>query len=293
MKENNTAKSFSDKWHRNVDLAFSNTLDPNSDIFNWITSRNGFKDGEEMREFLSRKKRILDGGCGNGRVTALLRNYSNAENTEILGIDLTAADVAAENLAGFKNLNILTKDILSDLSSLGKFDFIYCQEVLHHTGDPKKGFENLVKILEDDGEIAIYVYKKKAPTREFVDDYVREKLAHLDYDQAMEHCRQITQLGKALTDQNIKLNIPAVDLLEIPAGEYDLQRFIYHFFAKLFWNNEFNFEDNSVINYDWYHPQNCTRHTIEEVREWFDQSGVSIIYEFVDFYGITVRGIKL
>ena len=36
MTENNTAKSFSDKWHRNVDLAFSNTLDPNSDIFRWI-----------------------------------------------------------------------------------------------------------------------------------------------------------------------------------------------------------------------------------------------------------------
>lgn len=293
MKENNTAKSFSDKWHRNADLAFSNTLNPNSDIFRWITSRNGFRDGEEMREFLSTKKRILDGGCGNGRVTALLRNYSNAENTEVVGIDLTAADVAAENLLAFKNVKILTKDILSDLSSLGKFDFIYCQEVLHHTGDPKRGFENLVKILEDNGEIAIYVYKKKAPTREFVDDYVREKLENLDYDQAMEHCRQITHLGKALTDQNIKLKIPAVDILEIPEGEYDLQRFIYHFFAKIFWNDEFNFEANSVINYDWYHPQNCTRHTVEEVREWFDQNGVSIIHEFVDFYGITVRGLKL
>jgi SAM-dependent methyltransferase len=255
----------------------------------WITSRNGFRDGEELREFLSTKKRVLDSGCGNGRVTALLRNYSNALNSEIVGIDLTAADVAAENLAAFKNVNIFTKDILSDLSSLGKFDFIYCQEVLHHTGDPKRGFENLVKILEDNVEIAIYVYKKKAPTREFVDDYVREKLANLDYDQAIEHCRQITQLGKALTDQNIKLKIPAVDILEIPSGEYDLQRFIYHFFAKIFWNNEFNFEGNSVINYDWYHPQNCTRHTVEEVREWFDLNGVSIVHEFVDFYGITVE----
>jgi hypothetical protein len=44
---------------------------------------------------------------------------------------------------------------------------------------------------------------------------------------------------------------------------------------------------------DWYHPQNCTRHTVEEVREWFDLNGVSIVHEFVGFYGITVRGIKL
>jgi hypothetical protein len=134
------------------------------------------------------------------------------------------------------------------------------------------------------------VYKKKAPVREFVDDYVREKIAGMDYETAMAQCRQITELGKALSAQNIKLKVPAVDVLQIPAGEYDLQRFIYHFFAKIFWNDEFNFEDNAVINYDWYHPQDCTRHTIEEVREWFTQNGLQITHECVDFYGITVSG---
>lgn len=290
MKDNNTAKSFSDKWHKNAGLAFTNTLDPNSDIFKWIIERNGFQNGQELKEFLSSKKRILDGGCGNGRVTALLREYSNPETTEVVGIDLTAADVAAENLKEYKNVNFFDKNLLDDLNDLGKFDFIYCQEVLHHTGDARKGFDNLVKILESDGEIAIYVYKQKAPTREFVDDYIREKLNGMDYEQAMVQCRQITELGKALSDQNIKLQIPAVDVLQIPAGEYDLQRFVYHFFAKIFWNNEFNFEDNAVINYDWYHPQDCTRHTVEEVREWFTENGLTISHEFVDFYGITMKG---
>ena len=56
MTENNTAKSFSDKWHKNAGLAFANTLDPNSDIFKWITERNGFKSGEELRAFLAPKK---------------------------------------------------------------------------------------------------------------------------------------------------------------------------------------------------------------------------------------------
>ncbi len=292
MGDNNTAKSFSDKWHKNTGLAFANTLDPNSEIFKWITERNGFKTGEELRNYLASKKRILDGGCGNGRVTALLRNYSDANTTEVVGIDLTAADVAAENLQDFENVKFFTKNLLDDLGDLGKFDFIYCQEVLHHTGDARKGFDNLVNILEENGEIAIYVYKQKAPVREYVDDYIREKLKEMDYEQAMVHCRQITELGEALSKQNVKLQIPAVDSLQIPAGEYDLQRFVYHFFAKIFWNDEFNFEDNAVINYDWYHPQDCTRHTIEEVREWFTQNGLTITHEFVDFYGITVRGKK-
>jgi hypothetical protein len=60
---------------------------------------------------------------------------------------------------------------------------------------------------------------------------------------------------------------------------------------NIFWNNEFSFEDNAVINYDWYHPQDCTRHTIEEGREWFTQNGLNITHESVDFYGITVKGI--
>jgi len=290
MNNKNTAQSFEDKWHKNTALAFDNTLDPNSDIFKWISQRNGFSNAEELRHFLKAKKRVLDAGCGNGRVTALLRTYSNPDTTEIVGIDLTAADVAEKNLENFKNVKFYKKNLLDDLTDLGKFDYIYCQEVLHHTGNARKGFDNLVKLLDTQGEIAVYVYKQKAPAREFVDDYVRDKIAGMDYETAMMQCRQITELGKALSDQNIKLQIPAVDVLQIPSGEYDLQRFIYHFFAKIFWNNELSFEDNAVINYDWYHPQDCTRHTLNEVRNWYTENGLTITHEFVDFYGITING---
>jgi SAM-dependent methyltransferase len=292
MQDNNTAQSFSDKWHINSQLALTNTLNEDSEIFKWITTRNGWNSGKELEIFLLDKKRILDAGCGNGRVTALLRTFSSPQTTEVVGIDLTAADVAKENLKEYKNVSFFPKNLLDDLTDLGRFDFIYCQEVLHHTGDPRKGFDNLVKILEPGGEIAIYVYKKKAPAREFVDDYIRDKIAGLDYEKAMEHCRQITALGQALSTHGGKVTVPAVDILEIPAGEYDIQRFIYHFFAKIFWNDEFSFEDNAVINYDWYHPQNCTRHNVEEIRDWYKDNDLEITQEHVDFYGITMRGRK-
>ena len=103
-----------------------------------------------------------------------------------MGIDLTAADVAGENLADLPNVTIQEGNLLEDLSRLGSFDFIYCQEVLHHTGDPEGGLRNLAKLLAPGGEIAIYVYKRKAPVREFTDDYLRERISALDYDQAME-----------------------------------------------------------------------------------------------------------
>lgn len=292
MESNNTNKSFKEKWENNPTLVFEQTLNENSEIFKWITQRNGFGTPKDFRDYLQDKKTILDAGCGNGRVTALLQKYADT-NATIMGIDLNADKVAASNLKNLPNVRVENANLLEDLSSLGTFDFIYCQEVLHHTGNAKKGFQNLCELLNPNGEIAIYVYKIKAPIREFVDDFVREKIANMSYAEAMQVSSQITKLGKQLTDLKVTIDVPEIGVLGIEKGQYDLQRFFYHFFMKCFWNDEHSFEDNAAINYDWYHPQNCTRHTKEEVLQWFTDNNLKVIFSHTDFYGITVRGRKI
>lgn len=287
-----TSDSFKDKWEKNKRLAFEETLREGSDIFSWILERNGFQNAEGIKEYLKNKKRILDAGCGNGRVTALLRQHA-PNTTKIVGIDLISSDIARENLEAYRlsdNVSFFEKNLLDDLEELGKFDFIYCQEVLHHTSDPEGAFRNLSSLLSREGEIAIYVYKRKAPIREWVDDYLRSLISTLTYDEAMRICKQITELGKSLSEHAIKIQVPRVEILEIQEGEYDLQRFIYHFFMKCFWNPALTFQENVAINYDWYHPQIATRHTLKEVQEWFVRAKLRIIHEHVDFYGITIRG---
>lgn len=291
MTSDQTARSFRDKWENNPDLAFAETLREGSDIFRWILTRNGFSSTEAFRSWLQPRRRILDAGCGNGRVTALLRRYA-APDAAIVGIDLTAAEIARANLEGFPGVAVHTKDLLQDLSDLGRFDLIYCQEVLHHTAAPEQAFRNLCRLLAADGEIAIYVYKRKAPLREHADDFIRDRIAGLDYDAALAAMNQITELGKALSQVHAKVTVPDVNLLEIEAGEYDVQRFIYHFFLKCFWNPDLDFSANAAINYDWYHPQLCSRHTLSEVEGWFAAAGVHVIHRCVDHYGITVRGIR-
>lgn len=284
--------TFRDKWENNSQLAFEETLREGSDIFSWILRRNGFGTSDDLKDYLKDKKRLLDSGCGNGRVTALLRRYS-PETTEVVAIDLVSSEIARENLEAHSlsyNVIFLEKDLLGDLKALGKFDFIYCQEVLHHISNPEQGFQNLCKLLSPGGEIAIYVYKRKAPVREFVDDYVRSKISRLPYEEAIQVCNQITELGRSLLQHGITIQVPRVEALEIEEGEYDLQRFIYHFFMKCFWNPDLTFKENVAINYDWYHPQIATRHTFEEVREWFIRAKLRIVHEHSDFYGITVRG---
>ena len=285
----NTRRSFDDKWHRNEQLAFAETLREGSEIQQWIVGRNGFASLADLRAYLRDKRRILDAGCGNGRVTALLRELAPPE-AKVVGVDLVAAEVARRNLLSYENVDVHHGDLLADLSALGRFDFIYCQEVLHHTEDPSRAFRNLCSLLESGGEIAIYVYKQKAAAREFVDDYVRNRIAHLPYDEAMKACRDITELGRVLCESGQKVKVPAVPLLGIEAGEYEVQRFIYHFFMKCFWNPALSFDENAAINYDWYHPQLATRHTTEEVEGWFRAAGLEIVQRCVDHYGITMRG---
>lgn len=289
MASLSTARSFHDKWHESPDLAFRQTNTPGSDIQTWILRRNGWETPEGLTEYLADRHRILDAGCGNGRVTALLASHM-APESQIVGVDLTAWDVAAENLAGVSNASFERANLREDLTGLGHFDFIYCQEVLHHTGDAAGAFANLAPLLTDGGEIAIYVYRLKAPVREFTDDLVRRQIEDLPYGEAMEVSRRIAQIGRELSALGATITVPDIPQLGIEAGEYDVQRFVYHNFFKCFWSDELDAEANAAINYDWYHPQDCTRHTIDEVRGWFDAAGLEVVHAYQDEYGITVRG---
>jgi 2-polyprenyl-3-methyl-5-hydroxy-6-metoxy-1,4-benzoquinol methylase len=249
LMRNNTKKSFYDKWYKNPKVFFKEILDKNSDMQKWILSRNGFESFDKFSTYLKNKRIILDAGCDNGRITSLLYELAPLD-CKIVGVDLVAADIARKNFNDIKRVFFETRDLTDNLSSLGKFDFIYCQEVLHHVSTPSLAFKNLCMLLEPDGEIAIYVYKKKAAAREFMDDHIREKIKKLSYNDAMLYCSQIAEFGKLLSELNIKIKVPEVKLFEIEEGEYDVQRLLYHFFAKCFWSPQLSLNDNALINYD-------------------------------------------
>ncbi len=284
-----THKSFKDKWAKNGKNFFSDLLNESSEITQWVLNRNGFKNFEELGRFLNSKKRILDAGCGNGRILNLFCQFSK---TQMVGIDFSSSPIAIENLKKYDNVTIHEGNLRKSLESFGRFDYIYCQEVLHHTGNAEESFGNLVNILEDNGQIAIYVYKKKAPIREFADDLIRDKIKDLSYEDAIKVNEAITQLGKVLSEVKQKISVPDVPVLGITGGEYDVQRFIYHHFLKCFWNSGLTEHENVVINYDWYHPEDCTRHTIEEVSGWFLDRNLDILHKYEDPYGITMIGKK-
>jgi SAM-dependent methyltransferase len=207
-------------------------------------------------------------------------------------VDFASHEAASRNLAADSKVTVKFADLLGDLTALGKFDLIYCQEVLHHTADPFFAFRNLRSLLAENGEIAIYVYKKKAVLREFADDYIRERISHLTYQQSHEVINEITEFAREVSKMPGKINFPGIKSLGVRAQETTLHRFIYNNFFKNFWNEQLTFEENFSINFDWYHTQLSSRHTKDEVEGWFLECGLSIVHSLEDDFGVTVRGVS-
>lgn len=289
LKARQTRRVFQDKWANNPQLAVEVTLNPSSEIFKWILGRNGFSSVEQFRKWVGSHSEILDAGCGNGRILDLFISHSTEQN--FMGIDLSTA-IASQRFLNNVRVNIVTADISKKIHIRRKFDLIYCQEVLHHTSNPKRSFRNLVQLLAPGGEIAIYVYKKKSPSREFLDEYIRKLSSKLDEDSKKKLMREITEFGSALSSYDQKMQFPGIHSLDIAGGTYTTHKFLYDNFFKCFWNPMMTFDENLAVNEDWYLPSLSSKHEVEEVREWFRENNIQIIHECVDEYGITIRGIS-
>ncbi|MCK4526055.1 methyltransferase domain-containing protein [candidate division WOR-3 bacterium] len=279
-----TSNSFNVKWNWYPRFGFDGSSAESH--YKWYNEKYHWTK-EKFKSFLSTKRLILDAGCGTGHDVAL---YANMTRGEVFGVDIGSADLAYQNTKSLSNTHIIQADVLNLPFEKGLFDFIASEGVLHHTSSTKLAFESLVNCLTTRGEIQIYVYKQKAPIREFSDDYIREITTKLSPEECWKVCEGITKLGKEISDLKIDIKVPDIPVLRIKQGKYDIQRFIFYHFLKCFWNDDFSFDENVMTNFDWYHPKHAHRHTPDEVKGWFTDMEI-VVFDIGDS-GITVRGIK-
>ncbi len=265
LNQTQTNDSFSEKWVK-LDKESSTK---EMEIFqkNWVLELYGFKTIDGLKLFLSDKKVIIDAGCGLGYKSAWLAEL--APHAIVFGIDFSeAAFVAAKRYQHIPNLVFFRGDIADLPFKKETLDFILCDQVIHHTQDPKKTFAHLASLLTPTGKFACYVYAKKALPRELVDDYFRKATHNLSHEEMWQFSDQLTELGKRLTDLNIKFDCPDIPALGIKGGEYDIQRFVYWNFIKCFYHPKWTKQENDACNFDWYSPSNAERYTPEEYKQW-------------------------
>jgi SAM-dependent methyltransferase len=289
-RESQTGASFSFKWSRR-----SNYESPSFQRWYtaWLLEKYGFADAADAGRHFAHRNLVLEVGCGSGLSGAVSR-AGLGSGTRWVGLDLTdAVDVAQARLGRHPDAGFVQADLLHPPFRPATFDAIFTEGVLHHTPSTEEALSSVVTLLAPGGEILFYVYARKAPVREWTDDYVRSVVSGLPAEEAWEQIRPLTSLARALAELRVTVDVPEdVPILGIQAGRHDVQRLIYWHFVKLYWNEEMGFDGSQTVNFDWYHPPYAHRHTLDEIRGWCSRLGLEITYCHTQESGYTVRATK-
>lgn len=260
----------------------------------WLFEKYLGGDQNTLNNWIRDGAKMLDAGCGSGFSTLLLfEKFIN--RIHYLGVDISDAIDIGKKRFDERGLRaeFLQADLLHLPFSEPTFDIIFAEGVLHHTDSTRAAIDYLSRLLLPGGKFLFYVYRKKAPIREFCDDYIRHSIRKFDDEQAWERLMPLTKLGKMLGDLNITVNVPEeIPFLKIPKGPINLQRLFYWYLFKAYYKSDFSLEEMNHINFDWYRPLNCHRHTPQEVEDWCMNTGLNIQRFYVDQAGIAVVAIK-
>jgi SAM-dependent methyltransferase len=282
-----TVESFSYKWQKAKE--YRKTTEGH--YVQWYLDRYGFGAEKALADFLKDKKRILDAGTAHGRDAEM---YVRNSTATVFGIDISyGIRNAYRDLKGVPSLHLVQADLTKLPFPKAFFDFIGCDQVIHHTPSTRESLRSLLTHLAPGGHVAFYVYRKKGPIREFCDDHIRETTVNMSPDECMKVSEAITKFGKMLSDLKLTIDVPEdIDVLGIKKGKQDLQRFIYWNVFKCYWNDTMDWDANVITNFDWYHPLHAHRHSPDEVKTWCAEEGLDILHFDVQESGISTLARK-
>lgn len=270
--ELHTNDAFSEKWTTLGQEATDETEGWKQVQFQWYLRCYGFEDEASFARFLADKTVILDAGCGPGYKAAWLARL--APHARVVGMDLSESIfVAAARYADVPNLTFVKGDIGNTPFRDGAFDFVSCDQVLHHTDSPPDTAKEFGRITRAGGVLNTYVYARKALPRELLDEHFREASKTMSKEDIWALSDQLTQLGRTLSELDITIDVPDMPALNIKGGRQDLQRFIYWNFIKCFWNDDYGWEASKMTNFDWYAPSTAFRYTMDEFTGMIGDAG--------------------
>jgi arsenite methyltransferase len=291
-KQAQTKDTFAFKWSKR-DTYESEALKKNTT--EWLFERYCNNNLELLDKWLAGGgKLILDAGCG-AAYSALLFFKDHLLKNDYLGVDISnAVEIAQQRFKEQGYPGDFLQTSLMDIPIPDEsIDLIYSEGVLHHTDNTKNSIAYLATKLKKGGMFLFYVYAKKAVIREFTDDHVRQALSSMSDEEAWQALKPLSKLGIALGELGIDIEVPEdIPFLGIKRGKQDLQRFFYWNICKLFYRPEYHLDEMNHINFDWFRPLNCHRHTKEEIEEYCARAGLSIESIKVEEAGITTAALK-
>ena len=217
-------------------------------------------------------KLVLDVGCGMGRFAEVATRWG----ARVVGVDLSAAaEVAAKNLAD-REFTAFQSDAFALPFAPESFDVIYSIGVLHHTPDCEAAVKGLNKYLKPGGLLVVWLYSGYNKWYRFSDFW-----------------RQYTHKMKPETLHGIlKVAVPFFynlnqGLKRVPLVGPPVAGAIHHVFPV---NRQKTPEPRMLDTFDWYSPKYQSKHTYEQVFQWYEAMGMEDMR--VGEISIAVRGRK-
>lgn len=269
-KQEQTQEGFAYKWQRTSHLG--STPEHRAVFLEAYKEWFGVDDADGFAPHMAGKT-VLNAGCGNGRNEFIWGHLP----ARIVDLDISdAIDVARSNWGSDPRFRFVQADILHMPFPDDYFEVVWSEGVLHHTPSTREALASCVRVLKPGGRLLFYVYRRKAPLREFADDHVRALVADMPPADAWRALESLTRFARSMARMQVEIEVPEdVELLGFRAGTYDLQRFLYYNVMKFYWNDQLTFDENVHVNFDWYYPKYCWRHTVEEIRGWLAELGLA------------------
>jgi SAM-dependent methyltransferase len=208
----------------------------------------------------------LEVGCGYGRFIDVVERLGGT----IVGIDLSTHSIdLAHDFAGRRpNVHLVQCDLFKLPFPEKTFDRVFSLGVLHHTPSTYDAFAAIVPYVREDGQISIWVYH---PKTKVAADRWRKVTTHLPHSMLYWWCI----LNQALFSWLRVL--PGGDRFsQLIPGANPRRR-------KGFWRRVLSDFDNLS-------PQYAHTHTEDEVRQWFEGSGLKDVRSLDYPTAITGRG---
>lgn len=142
-----TAKLFSDLWHRYDDTLYNQSVE--------VFKKRWVANGEDENFFIG--KRCLDVGCGGGRYSIAM-SLMGANN--VIGLDIGSVEDAKKRAkdTGIKNAEFINGSALDLPFKDCEFDFVCCSGVLHHTPNIELGLREIFRVLKPGGSVFLLLY---------------------------------------------------------------------------------------------------------------------------------------
>jgi ubiquinone biosynthesis O-methyltransferase len=120
-------------------------------------------------------KRVLDAGCGTGIFSII---FANKGAEKVIGIDISEGSLqtgrALKEKFNLQNVEFRKEDMLNLPFEDNSFDIVWAWGTIHHTENPYKAMEELIRVLKKDGIFFLTLYKKTQLT--FIHEIIRKIL---------------------------------------------------------------------------------------------------------------------